>query len=91
MDINQNLLNAIGVGHATITDILTICSTYQLHAKLTGAGGGGCVFAFVPPSYPDKDLKSILNNLNNKSPFKAWVAHLGGEGVQLHSYTSGEK
>ena len=86
IDINQNLLDSIGVGHPTIKDILTICSTYQLHAKLTGAGGGGCVFALIPPSYLEKDLQSILNNLNNTSPFKAWVAHLGGEGVKLQSY-----
>jgi len=86
VDVNQNLLDAIGVGHPTITKAISICSEHNLHAKLTGAGGGGCVFALIPPSYPEHDLNGIVNYFKTETNFDAWVAMLGGNGVRVQCY-----
>ena len=87
VDVNQNLLDAIGVGHSTITKAISVCSKHSLHAKLTGAGGGGCVFALIPPSYPEDALNEIMVDLKTETTFDAWIAELGGDGVQVQSYT----
>jgi|Deesub1362B_J571_1020462.scaffolds.fasta_scaffold00539_11 mevalonate kinase len=43
MFINQALLNAIGVSTKTIDEIVAELNSMGIAAKLTGAGGGGCV------------------------------------------------
>ena len=46
--INQQLLNAIGVGHPAIDKVCGLAASLGLGAKLTGGGGGGCVMALLP-------------------------------------------
>lgn len=41
--MNQHLLNALGAGHESIDRVVNIAKKRNLAAKLTGAGGGGCV------------------------------------------------
>lgn len=45
--INNQLLIALGVGHPKIDQICTALARYGIHPKMTGAGGGGSVFAFL--------------------------------------------
>ena len=47
--MNQHLLNVLGVGHSSLDSVHSIARRHKLHAKLTGAGGGGCAFALIPP------------------------------------------
>lgn len=47
--INNHLLISLGVGHAKIEHICTLMSRYGIHPKMTGAGGGGSLFAFLKP------------------------------------------
>jgi len=47
--MNHHLLNLLGVGHASLDTVIAIAQRHSLHAKLTGAGGGGCAFALIPP------------------------------------------
>jgi len=47
--MNQQLLDLIGVGHVSLTQVCHICSSHGLSCKLTGAGGGGCAFAIIRP------------------------------------------
>jgi len=49
IDINGHVLNALGVGHPSLDTVHSIALRHGLHAKLTGAGGGGCAFALIPP------------------------------------------
>jgi mevalonate kinase len=46
---NHGLLNALGVGHPSLDCVVAAARTAKLPAKLTGAGGGGCAFAVIPP------------------------------------------
>lgn len=47
--INNQLLIALGVGHPTVDRICTLLSRYGIHPKMTGAGGGGSLYAFLKP------------------------------------------
>ncbi|MEN6342360.1 MAG: mevalonate kinase [Methanospirillum sp.] len=49
MDTNHALLDAIGVGHPALTKlVLAARAAGAFGAKLTGAGGGGCMIALSP-------------------------------------------
>lgn len=48
IDINQNILNAIGVGHESLDKIIDTGKEFSFYSKLTGAGGGGCAFTLIP-------------------------------------------
>lgn len=48
MEMNQGLLQSMGVSHATIETVLRTTLKYKLASKLTGAGGGGCVLTLLP-------------------------------------------
>jgi mevalonate kinase len=50
IDINQHILNALGVGHTALDYICQTSAEYNLHSKLTGAGGGGCAFTLIKKS-----------------------------------------
>ena len=48
-DLNQGLLRTLGVSHESINKALEILNGYGFKGKLTGAGGGGCLFAVIKP------------------------------------------
>lgn len=48
MEMNQGLLQCMGVSHASIETVIRTTSKYKLSSKLTGAGGGGCVLTLLP-------------------------------------------
>ena len=47
--MNHHLLNSIGVGHPSLDKVHHMTSEIGLASKLTGAGGGGCAIALIPP------------------------------------------
>ena len=47
--MNQQLLNAVGVGHPVLDEVCGLAQRHGLSAKLTGGGGGGCAITLVPP------------------------------------------
>ncbi|XP_069135735.1 mevalonate kinase-like isoform X2 [Argopecten irradians] len=49
IDMNQGLLNTLGVGHPRLDRVCEVTACSGLHSKLTGAGGGGCAFCLITP------------------------------------------
>ena len=56
--MNQQYLQELGVSSPEIDDIVATCMENEVHAKLTGAGGGGCVLCL--PKDPDSDLTELF-------------------------------
>jgi mevalonate kinase len=49
--INNQLLRTLDVSHPKLEQILAIAAKYDFAAKITGAGGGGCVFVLLPSNF----------------------------------------
>lgn len=78
MNRNQKILSVVGVSSPEIEEVITLCMNAGAYgAKLTGAGGGGCVIAAADPDKLDK----IILRLSRK--FEAFKAKLGVEGVKI--------
>lgn len=45
--MNQHLLNVLGAGHESIDQVAKLAKKHGCIAKLTGAGGGGCVLVHL--------------------------------------------
>lgn len=58
VSMNQQYLQELGVSSPEIDDIVAICMENEIHAKLTGAGGGGCVLCL--PKEPDFDRQVLF-------------------------------
>lgn len=60
MDMNHGLLDALGVGHPALSRlVLSARMTGAFGAKLTGAGGGGCMIAICPKALKHRVAKAI--------------------------------
>ena len=71
MEMNQGLLQCMGVSHVSIETVLRTTLKYKLKSKLTGAGGGGCVLTLLPTRILLKLLMSCIN-----STFKSLIVCL---------------
>jgi len=95
--INQNLLNAVGVGHTAIDQIMTVAQKLSLPAKLTGAGGGGCTITVIPRSgtlaattaggNAGNDLAENFESLIQGYGYTCLKTIMGQEGAQISSIT----
>ena len=78
MNKNQELLRVIGVSSREIEDVIEACLRFGAYgAKLTGAGGGGCVIAVA-----DYDKLGGLADKLSRS-FQVFRTRLGVEGVKV--------
>uniref|UniRef100_A0A915E6V1 Mevalonate kinase n=1 Tax=Ditylenchus dipsaci TaxID=166011 RepID=A0A915E6V1_9BILA len=83
--INNQLLISLGVGHAKVDQICTLLGRYGIHPKMTGAGGGGSVFAFLKPDISQTILNMIRDELK-KEGYDMYQPPLGGPGVLCHTH-----
>jgi mevalonate kinase len=82
MNINHGLLEALGVSNEKLSELVHIARTAGAGgAKLTGAGGGGCMIAYTPHN-SQKVINSII-----KRGYTAFDAPISLEGVRLESTT----
>ncbi len=59
MDRNHELLNGLGVGHPALEKLVLAARRHSYGAKLTGAGGGGSMFALTDePETVAADIRS---------------------------------
>ncbi len=78
MNMNQSLLEVLGVGHPQLSRlILAARSAGAFGAKITGAGGGGCMVALCP-----KQFKHRIAGAIEASEARAIVTGIDTEGVR---------
>jgi mevalonate kinase len=78
MDMNHALLEALGVGHPQLSKIvLAARAEGAFGAKITGAGGGGCMVALCP-----KHLKQRVANAIEACDARAIVTGIDIEGAR---------
>lgn len=61
-------MDAIGVGHPSLTKVVGLSNSYGYSCKLTGAGGGGCAITLTNKNCLNKE--DFENNLNNIEKLK---------------------
>ncbi|KAH3887485.1 mevalonate kinase-like isoform X2 [Dreissena polymorpha] len=83
IDINQNLLQAMGVSHHRLNRICEITLKHGLHSKLTGAGGGGCTYTLITPATSADDLEKVQVELCSEG-FECFLANICSNGVTCH-------
>lgn len=83
VDVNQGILNAIGVGHPALDLVVKLSAQLGMHAKLTGAGGGGCAITFVRAATPSGSVDQLRNELD-EAGFDCFDAKIGAAGVLYH-------
>lgn len=77
MLVNQSLLREVGVSSNEIEEAIKLALDAGAYgAKLTGAGGGGCVICLVDEDKFEKVSKSISNK------FKVYLTELSAEGLR---------
>lgn len=78
MDINHSLLESLGVGHPALTRlVLASRITGAYGAKITGAGGGGCMVALAP-----KNLKGRIAGAIEVYEGRAIITSMDTEGLR---------
>lgn len=78
MNMNQSLLEVLGVGHPAISRmVLAARSAGAYGAKLTGAGGGGCMIALCP-----KTQKGRIAGALEACDSRAFITTIDTEGAR---------
>ena len=62
MQKNQIFLETIGVSNQKLREIIKITEGKSLGAKITGAGGGGCVIALTDKSNLETTIEALKKN-----------------------------
>lgn len=81
IDTNQGLLASLGVSHPSLERIISITSRQKIHAKLTGAGGGGFAYALITPWHSNAQINQVKMDLESEG-FICWETKLAGDGVK---------
>ncbi|XP_042055077.1 mevalonate kinase-like [Salvia splendens] len=82
MEMNQGLLQCMGVSHATIETVIKTTLKYKLATKLTGAGGGGCVVTLLPALLAGTVVDKVIAELE-ECGFQCLIAGIGGRGMEI--------
>lgn len=83
VDYNQKLLEALGVSHPALEEVVKTAKSFGLSAKLTGAGGGGFAMIILPPTVDENTIKDVKERLV-KNKFDCYETKLGVDGVRVH-------
>lgn len=83
VDVNHALLCALGVSHPTLEHLVGIARSHGLHAKLTGAGGGGFGIVVLGPNTPQATIAACRQQLEDAG-YQVWTTSLGAPGLTFH-------
>ncbi|XP_076453293.1 mevalonate kinase-like [Babylonia areolata] len=83
IDMNQQLLNTLGVGHPSLDAAVAVTARHGLHTKLTGAGGGGCAYTLLNPETSADSIEAVREELR-QCGHDCWVTSVGAPGVTVH-------
>lgn len=61
VNLNQKFLEEIGISNEKLEDMIKIGQMSSYGAKITGSGGGGCIFALTNESNLENTLKEFTN------------------------------
>ncbi|CAG8513129.1 2835_t:CDS:2 [Gigaspora margarita] len=72
------------ISHPSLDKVREIAAQYDLHTKLTGAGGGGCAITLIRNDVSKEQIEIIKKALN-ASPhcFECYETSIGGYGVSV--------
>ncbi len=73
---NQEFLETIGVSNDKLRDMIKIANSSSFGAKITGAGGGGCIFALTD----ETNLKETLQEFE-KNNYECFSSMIDFEGL----------
>ena len=59
---NQEYLETIGVSNEKLRNMIELATKFSFGAKLTGAGGGGCIFALTDKNNMGKTIQQLTEN-----------------------------
>ncbi|CAN7125458.1 unnamed protein product [Brassica rapa subsp. narinosa] len=82
MEMNQGLLESMGVSHSSIDTVIQTTLKHKLTSKLTGAGGGGCVLTLLPTLVSGTVVEKVVEELES-SGFQCFTASIGGKGAEI--------
>ena len=82
VEMNQCLLQALGVSCEAIDEIVRVGKQFHFAAKLTGGGGGGCVIAIASKEASESDEASFLQCLRERG-YGVQRITIGGKGVNV--------
>ncbi|KAM3752715.1 hypothetical protein ACB098_03G040400 [Castanea mollissima] len=82
IEMNQGLLQCMGVSHASIETVLRTTLKYKLASKLTGAGGGGCVLTLLPTLLSGTVVDKVIAELESCG-FQCLLSAIGGKGAEV--------
>ncbi|HIH53069.1 MAG TPA: mevalonate kinase [Candidatus Poseidoniaceae archaeon] len=82
MTENHLLLRRIGVSHPKLETLVSAALPTSLGAKLTGAGGGGCMIALT------RDAKATSEAIELAGG-RTWITPLGTQGARLEACPEG--
>jgi mevalonate kinase len=75
---NQKFLEEIGISNSTLADMVKIGQDSSFGAKITGSGGGGCIFALTNESNLQNTLKKF-----NSSKYECFSVKIDFKGLTL--------
>jgi len=81
IDINHGILTGLGVSHPALSKVVEISASHNIHAKLTGAGGGGFALGLIHPHVQRSQVERTRTDLQGIG-YTCYEIAIGGEGVQ---------
>jgi len=86
IDINHGILTGLGVSHPALSKVVEISATHKIHAKLTGAGGGGFALGLIHPHIQRSQVDRAREDLQEYG-YTCYEISIGGNGIQAWSTT----